>query len=530
LSADKVRAATQGAMIPVNWLDRTIAWISPNSGVKRVLARHHYTSLTGYESAEPSIKRRFSRNNRSGEFTTQMAAGPLRNQARHLQRNHDIARGVIDKLVGFTVGPDGIGVEFQPKDKNGEIHEAFAQLLTRRWKKFSEWPEVTWSHDWGASCRLVAGSLFRDGEVFAQMVTGPRNDQAYATDIPFALELLEADMVPHHFDDAAKNLFQGIRRNAWNRAISYMVYREHPGGYRTVTWADLKEVPAERILHLRLVDRLHQMRGISIFSSVIARLQDIYEYEDAERIAAKTAASLVLKLTRGMPEMWTGTGVNGYDPQKPPVYQMEGGMIVVNTQPGETADMFDTKRPNANAAPFVQEQVRRVACGVGLSYSSASRDYNGTYSAQRQELVEHWPQYQAGTCLVVAQFARPTVQTFIDWVCLVDGVPADVDLDTLHDADYLGPPMIWIDPEKEANANLILVQARFKSSAAVIRSLGGQLTQTYKQIKREVQMRKDEGIGGTADVTAVSQAKPAAPEAQPTPDNKSARSHLQVVK
>ena len=491
-----------------NMLDRAIAYLAPKRGRDRVIARSQFASLTtGYESALPSRKRGWFYNFRSGEALTRYAARPLRENARHLERNHDIAKGALDRLVDFMAGPRGIAVEPAPKRKDGTIHDGFAELLARRWEKWCERPEVTWSHDWGNTCRLATRSWLRDGDCFAQIVSGPRADGAYGGPVPLALEMLEADMVPHQLEDLVQNIRQGIQRNAWGRPVMYYVYKTHPGDYMQLTTLDTKQVPASRMLHLRLVERFHQLRGVSVMAPVIARLQDIYEYEDAERIAAKMGASLVLKMAHGTPEMWQNTGT--YDATKlPSIMQTDAGMITISTGPGESVDFHDTKRPNVNAEPFVEAQLRRAAAGFGLGYSSLSRNYNGTYSAQRQELVENRPHFESGTMVLVAQFARPVYQQFVDMVSIMEGVPADVDLQTLHDAEFMGPPLLWIDPEKEANAALMMTQAAFRSSASVIRERGGSLRKTYKQIQHEQQMRDDDGIRSTVDAGQVSPAKP----------------------
>lgn len=43
---------------------------------------------------------------------------------------------------------------------------------------------------------------------------------------------------------------------------------------------------AERMLHLKFVRRLHQMRGTSLLSGVLIRLSALKEYEDSELTAA----------------------------------------------------------------------------------------------------------------------------------------------------------------------------------------------------------------------------------------------------
>lgn len=500
----------EAPVAPANWIDRIVATFAPGRGVKRVLDRRAFAALTsGYNATEETRKRKYHRNSRSGEVLAGRAAMPLRNQARHLDRNHDIAKGALDRLTDFMVGPNGIQVEPQPKTKSGEIHEEYAKRLRKMYERWSEWPEVTWTHDWSATQRLACRSWLRDGDIFGQIVTGFRSDLVYASSIPVALEMLEADFVPLAYDDEASNIRQGIQRNAWGRPINYYVYKTHPGDDRALQ-SDVKPIPAEQMIHVRLVDRFHQLRGVSVMASVIETLQDVYEYKESERIAAKQAARLVMKLTHGMPEMWGGTGANGYDPRNPPIFQTEDGMIVVSTQAGEGADFFDTKRPNVNAMPFVDGELRCASAGFGLSYSSIARNYNGTYSAQRQELVENTPGYQAGTMVLVAQMVRPVYQELVKWDALINGVPAGVDLETIDDALYVGPPMLQIDPSKEADANLVLVQAGFTSRSRVIRSRGERPEDVDQQRKADDEREK------RLKLSPVSPAKPATPPADST--------------
>lgn len=36
-------------------------------------------------------------------------------------------------------------------------------------------------------------------------------------------------MVPSDFNDPARNISQGVERNAWGRPAAYYVYKQHPG-------------------------------------------------------------------------------------------------------------------------------------------------------------------------------------------------------------------------------------------------------------------------------------------------------------
>lgn len=518
--------------VAANWVDRIVEAVSPAKGLQRRQYRQLLAHSRGYEASQPSRKRRFHTNQLSGDALARFEAMPLRNQARYLERNHDIARGILDKLVDFSIGPNGITIEPQPRKLNGDIHDGIAEEIERAHEKWSEWPEVTWTHNRGSMERLAARAWYRDGEVLGQQVGGFRDDLTYGSDVPFAIQMMEADHLPMDLDNLGINLRQGIERDHWGRPRMYHLYRQHPGEEIGRAFSfDTFPVSAELMLHPRHVDRIGQLRGVSIFAAVITRLQDLLEYEDSERIAAKMAASLVLKLTRGDAQMWNPAS-STYDPDKPPIYQMDGGMTVVNTAPGEDAEFFDTKRPYSGVGPFVSEQLRRVSGGVGLSYSAVARDYNGTYSAQRQELVENWPGYHAKTGIWVAQWSRPGYQNWVRWWALSrrKPLPADLDLSSLSDAIYLGPPMPWIDPEKEVNAQIMQVQAAFKSSAQVMRERNVSLRDTYRQIESELTLRRKRGITSTVDVPVVNNtpAQPSVTEAAPAPA--AAASHLRVVK
>lgn len=145
-----------------NWLDRAIAAVSPHTAVKRMHAR---AVLASYEAAQPSRLRKFRRDQSGPNRLAEKGAVALRTQMRYLERNHDITKGSLDVLVNNTVGPNGIGVEFQPRKLDGSIHEAYARQLTDLYEDWQRRPEVTQRRDWQAVQRVVARTKFRDGEV-----------------------------------------------------------------------------------------------------------------------------------------------------------------------------------------------------------------------------------------------------------------------------------------------------------------------------------------------------------------------------
>ncbi len=75
--------------------------------------------------------RKQSRDAGSGDRWVGQAGDRLRNQARHLDANHDLAKGVLNALVNNIVGANGIGIEPQPRSVSGEINDDLADSLLR---------------------------------------------------------------------------------------------------------------------------------------------------------------------------------------------------------------------------------------------------------------------------------------------------------------------------------------------------------------------------------------------------------------
>lgn len=503
----------------MNGVDRLVSFFFPRAGLQRLAARR---VLNQYEAAKPSRTRKLSRDARSPNLQVQQGAVALRMQARNLEQNHDIARGALRVLVNNVVGPSGIGVEPQPRRKTGEIHEEYAQALRAAYRDWCKKPEVTQKLHWAKVQRMVAKTWLRDGEAFSQKLLGPVQFLDHGTRVPFSLELFEADMIPMDYRDDARNIQQGFERNTWGRVTRYYVYRNFPGDGSLVSRKeDLKPIDAERMLHIACLDRIGQLRGVSEFASVITRLEDIKDYEESERVAAKIAAALTAYVKKGSPDLYDPNAAQqDRDPDGNALPREIGfapGMIIDSLGIGEEIGLIDSNRPNPNLVTFRQGQLRAAAAGIGASYSSIARDYNGTYSAQRQELVEQWINYAVLTDEFTGQFVQPVWEAFVLAAHLSGAVPMpkDLDPDTADDALFVGQSMPWIDPLKEANAWQTLVRAGFASEVEVMRKRGVNPRDVLEQIATHRQLAREKGLVFSSDM-ANDKAEPQA--AQPAAD------------
>lgn len=492
-------------------LDRAIFAVSPSWAARRAAARYRVAAYGGaYEAAQSGRLRKRARDYGDGNTAANAAQVPLRDMARNLDRNHDLSRGILNVLVRNVVGATGIGVEPQPRDAQGNVLEDLAQQLTDLWENWSRAPEVTGELNRARAEQLACRSWFRDGEALCQYVEGNVPGLTHGSAVPFSLEYLETDMVPMDFNDPSRNIIQGVQANAWNRPTTYWVYKTHPGA-RLSQYPDLKPVPTASIGHIKLIDRFGQRRGVSMFASVLARLDDLKDYEESERVAAKIAASMAAFIKKG--------DAQSYDtPAKAErTMHFEPGMVFDSLVPGEDIGTIDSNRPNPNAVSWRDGQLRAVAAGGDVSYSSASKNYNGTYSAQRQELVEQWAAYQLLSQAFIDQHTSEVYVRFVG-MCLTAGLirlPRGVTFAGLTHALYIPPSMPWIDPAKEATAWEMQEKNLWVPGTEIVRKLGRNPRDVLRAEKQWRAAQEAAGLKADLGVTAPA----AAPVPTPAPED-----------
>lgn len=449
-----------------------------------------------FEAGQPDPKRKRRTDRGNGDAVLIRSGEQLRIQARHLDENHDLARGILDVLVNRTIGR-GIRIEPQVKNKAGELYDSFNETLLDMHTRWSENPTVSGEYTRADMERLLARTWFRDGEVFKvyQMGTVPYLTHSYPK-VPLSLEIFEPDYCPLWHSDPLNGVTQGVAKNGWGQPIRYYFSKYHPGspgGAGAFSSQGYKQVPANYVNHLKFARRIGQTRGESIFSAVLLRLDDLKDYEEAERIAARIAAKLVGYVRKGTPDMYGNDQFSDGNRQR---QAFEDGMILYDMLPGEEVGLFDnTKRPNSGLAEFRSGQLRATAAGTMVSYSSASKDYNGTYSAQRQELVEQQESYEVLQDYFISHVCKPDYKTFVQMAVLGGlKVPPDVNMDTLFDVACYGTAMPWVDPLKEAKSNVEMLNAGLTSHSEIIRRRGGNPTLVYRQRQRDLNAMKDMGI------------------------------------
>lgn len=467
--------------------------INPGWALNRAKARQ---MLGAYEAAKPRRNRVMRGEMRGPDLTANESVESLRAQARFLDENYDIVTGAIDTLVARTVGPNGIMVEPMIRDKNGDLNDELNRQVNELFNAWWENPEVKGEYSGALVEQLAARTWFRDGEMFTQMIDGDKPGLTRSADIPFFIEIMEPDLVPVNYENSAIRLFQGIEKNAWGKSIKYWVYRGHPNdySYRLPAIEDLKPIKGDNLIHLKMVKRIGQTRGISLLHSVITRLEDVKDYEESERIAARISAAAAFYIKKGNPDAYVPEDDELEDEER--AFKIQPGMVFDRLREGEEVGSIQSNRPSTNLEPYRNAMVKAIAAGMRVGYSSISKDYNGSYSSQRQELVEQWEHYTTLQQQFAKIFKAPIYKRFLRMAILSGKikVPASVDESTLYRAHYQGPRMPWIDPDKESKANERNNKAGYTTRSAIIRSRNENPVEVEQQLSRERRREKELGL------------------------------------
>ena len=404
--------------------------------------------------------------NLSQDAAFERAGGRLRNWGRFLDENDDSAVGVLDELVKNVVG-SGIVTIPKPLRPDGQVDEVLGEHLMQRWKRWRRKADVTGELSWHEAQRLICRAWLRDGDHFLQHVGAPYPFTIDET--PYRLEMLESEMVPWDFEDRDRGWRQGIQHDTWRRPLNYAVYLEHPGDFTSqsmpVTFQDLKIVPVERMTHLKCVKRWPATRGVSVLHPVIARLYDIHDLEESERLKNRILASWCAAVVKN-PDVPGNEQKNASGDR---FMQMAGGTIIDSLAANESIVGVGPDYPVANMPDHIADQYRRVASGTGTRYSSIAKNYNGTYSAQRQEMVESEGHYKMREDVFVDKVCREVYERWV-FVELLSGTSALSPGQTPEmaaNAEYRGPVTPWIDPKTEIEADAMAVEYGFASQEQV---------------------------------------------------------------
>lgn len=461
-------------------LDKAISVVSPSRAAKRTHARTAYRRLStrAYDAAKRDRRTsNWKASNRSADLELLSDADAIRARARDLVRNNAYAKGVLRALVRNVVG---CGIKPEPRIElpDGTPNERANKAVEKAWNQWQKSADVTGRLTFYEIQSLCLSETFEAGELLVRFVeTGDRG-----RDVPFALELVEADRLAGEFifprginSETGNEVRRGVEIDSSGRPVAYWLYPTHPNDLNTSRWR-AERFPAHEFIHLFRQERIGQTRGISIFAPIVRWLRDLHYYVENELQASAVAScfSVAIKtfgagadagLGDSIDTSNTDTDGNQFE------YLQPGG--VERLFPGEDIETINPSRPNSDAGPWINLMLRSIGVGVGLSYERLSRDYSQTtFSSNRASDLEDRREFRPMQDWLVNRLCVPVWERFMVNLMLsgtLDEFPDDVefvaDFNVWTAQAWQPPGWEWVDPVKEASASINAIENNLSTLA-----------------------------------------------------------------
>lgn len=483
----------------MNFLDRTIAWISPEWAYKRLAFRQYVDTMRHYDAANNDhLNAGWRAVNASAEATDGMYRDTIRARSRDLERNSDILESVILAFVRNVVGG---GFNLQAKTKNEELNTQIEELF-KLWCRPKNC-DVTQQQSFNEICQMIVRRQKVDGGIIVVM--------RYIDDgvVPLALQLYEVDdldtMIPPSVN---KKIVNGIEYNPYNRPVAYYLKKyDDYGNYAGTS----ERVDARHVLFLFQKKRPSQLREMSEFSTTLPRIRDMNQYMEAVSVKERVAALLAVVIKRLVPGNgggFAGRGANekrqGYNGKV-----LTPGMIM-ELNPGDDVSVVQPPSQASNSAEFVRLQQRLSGSSQGISYEVTARDMSQVnYSSARQGLIEDEKTYLMLQQYLIDHFLIPVYEAFIESAVMAGKLNIK-DFFTRKEEylkhKWIAPGSKWIDPLKEATANKVALETNQTTLAEIAGSAGHDWREIIDQRAEEIEYMKQKGViinGETIDENAI---------------------------
>lgn len=286
--------------------------------------------------------------------------------------------------------------------------------------------------------------------------------------IPLAYQLLESEQLDESRDwdagaDQKYMCRRGIEYDVVGRPVAYWIFDAHPYGDRQRHTGFLsRRIPAERIIHTFLPNRISESRGVTWFTN-LQSAKDLDWYLSNELTAAALGALFAVAIKREHGQ-GSGTGLTGSSGTATPNTSMNselklGQGIISDIGANDAVEIIESKRPNRDAKPFIDLILQTQAMSVGISRLRLTADYSETsYTSARAAHLDDAAFFQMLQRFGKRNFVRP-VRREAQRAAVASGLIRGMgsrqylrDQMRLENFFIQPPGREQIDPEKETNA------------------------------------------------------------------------------
>lgn len=433
--------------------------------------------------------------------------------------------GAVDQAVANTVG-DGLRLKAMPDASALGWTERDARdwgrLVERQFRLWADNPtecDIEGMRTFGQMQATLFRGWIATGEMLAELPYRRRPWGAYGTKV----RLLEPQRISRK-TDPDQRLVNGVFVDADGMAIGYLAKRDD-GKLGVVEY------------RVRARDRLGRPRVVHIFDGLPAQKRGITPLVPALQVARQFDQLADATLMASIVQALFAVTIKGDEPTEDVLQGLltpqeqarmaredispmemylealagfyDGATLDVGINgrlshlfPGQEMEFHHASHPGGDYAEFSKQLLREIARCLGLTYESATGDYDGaTYSSVRMATGEIFKVTQYRRRHLVRPFCQPVYEAFVEEAVERGDVPFPGGIEAFQTmraaacrAEWRGSPKPVADDLKTAKAHQTWKSMGVMSDEMIANDLGVEIEDVYDQRAREREMREERGL------------------------------------
>ncbi|EIK6237528.1 phage portal protein [Salmonella enterica] len=411
------------------------------------------------------------------------SAQRLYNQGRTLALNTSIgaryAQHVVDQVVGTGLSPKTFIMKGGKLDTetNTMLENAFWRWAGSQ-KRFSRNGKLNFLE----LLKMCEKERVMGGEAFVVLHDEGRDLQVSV------LGADKCDWTDCRKLDNGNTVYQGIEYDSETiRPVAYW-FRRYDLFTQTFT-GEKYRVEAEKVLHYYIPATAEALRGVTDFLPVIKDIAHMDAFRETAIIQKRIAASSMGFIERPKAEgndFDTGEDEDNYQPpsvvtdfEPGTIQELEAGATIKSIQATQGGDDFDK---------FNEAMLTAVSMGLS-SYKTALTGDTSTvnYSAARFGALMERNRFKGNQDRLIDIVVMPLFEAFLNHAVLhslVNIRMTQID-NIILNTTVIRPKYESVDPIKDINAEVMLIEKGLKSRSAVIMERGEDPVQVFKEIEAE---------------------------------------------
>lgn len=344
-------------------------------------------------------------------------------------------------------------------------------------------------------------SCARDGDFFLRMVRGKKVNK-----FGFSLQLINSEWCDFNLNESktarGTTIRMGVEMDEWGKPVAYHFIKRTAWDWQMSTpnvtggAAQAHEVvPASDIIHYARLEYADSTRGAPWTAAVIAKSRQLDKFEEAEVIAARTAACKMGVVESDL--VAEGGSFDSPDPcNNPQQWDAQPGSI--QGMPwGMKMKPIDWQHPTQNFDQFRRGMLRSWCAGLpGADYNVIANDLeNINFSAGRLGRLDTNEMWKLLQRFDIDVAERPIFEAWLEMAMMSGAIPLPLaKFEKFNKPLFSGRRWAGVDPIKETQAAVLAIQNKLMSYSQWYDDNGRDLEESWGEISEEEMLAEELGI------------------------------------